>query len=224
MKTAFKVYVVIMAISFVVVTLNGWWEYPGEYESSNNEQPITQPANEQPVARPKPNIPVVSTKVQKTNEASFEETRAWIISKFNKYSTPRRDEYYSYNPKDSTSKVSLTISECFISSYMVKKELSSTPSFSEDYYSNFELKHLEYVSYSVTFKSISITFDDLYSGSGHSFWGHKGERKYATNELKFYFNFTGGENNIEDRMKNAFLRLAKLAKNNPRCNSKGEAF
>lgn len=171
---------------------------------------------------------------------TFEETRSWILSKFNRYAstwdsgTNSDGASYTYNRigQYDFGKGELIISNCSISSgipFIITERGRVFTGYLR--YSNFQLVDLFRVRLYEEDRS-------SYSGYPHinlDFRNNSGERTEANqrwdkretkraNYLQFFFSYDGSENNMERRMQEALLRLSELAKENPQCAGPEEAF
>lgn len=166
---------------------------------------------------------------------TFAETRDWIYSKFENYSSPwqaRSGHTWNRRSEFDYGKGALKISNCSISStipFIQRYEGTITAGYYS--YESYQLSELNYVylkngdpgSYDafpkvdLTFQSKSGTFtvaDERYSKMDVS----------PDRHLSAFFNYEGQESDMERRVKDAFLHLSDLARKNPACSGPIEVF
>jgi len=179
-----------------------------------------------------------------SEKPSFEATRDWILSKYNKYSTPwfTPDKKTVANTNEGVAggitPPKLTITECKIYTLIpIVRNLqgpvygdSSEKNFVKYHvYDNFKLKDFSILQvtkqgeYSGDWPNLELSFEtagtDIYHDS-------RRVRKTTSSEYKMriFFNYNYSENNLFDRLENAFDRLKELAGKNPRCIGPKETF
>ncbi len=163
---------------------------------------------------------------------NFEATRNFIMSKFNKYKDSFTSER-NYGDKRLYS-ATLSVGECkvysgwkervdFNKGNSKKDELTySAPSSAFTSISSWKRVGVKPERYILVFdmKEKLVRHDNEGEYTDGNDWDRTSYRDY----FRIYFNYPGGERELESRLMKAFINLGNLAMQNPKCQGDKEAF
>jgi len=165
-------------------------------------------------------------------EPTFQETRNWIMSKFESYSEGIKKYngvyYVSWNTPESRGNY-IELGECSMKSILTTYEHIPDKT-KTTYILEFKYSQISN-SFAGTNTELSVRKD--VRNLGPLFWIPLNSSMakdviymYSRHRTKAfaYFNYFGGEADLLPRLESAFLHLKKLASKNPKCSPRNETF
>ncbi|MDD0851631.1 hypothetical protein HBN50_00935 [Halobacteriovorax sp. GB3] len=166
--------------------------------------------------------------VQTIASPSARETQDWINSKLLKYSDDTSiyaDSGADYTWFQGDGPV-ISFSECHMTTQVeLRKRSNGKSSYSYERHESFPLKEIKRIFYirkdreTYTGYPRLVVEHNYNAGTRVNTHTRRGKTyRSATSEMDIHFNYNNQESNLVNRLENAFLHLAKIARENPRCN------